>query len=397
MGNISTHTLRIGLITRENILEEYRRRVHHRPARTHQITTCSERRIMINTPVTQRVLPAEWAPQSGVMLTWPHDRSDWQPVLAQIEPVYVNIARAVCRQQRLLVCCRDESHIDHVALQLKNSGVDLRRVSLHMAPSNDSWARDHGPITLLQDGAPVLLDFVFNGWGSKYAAEHDNRITRCLHARGAFGGTPIVTMDLVLEGGSIESDGQGTVLTTTACLLSRKRNPYLTRTQIEQRMMQFFNLQRVFWLTHGHLEGDDTDSHIDTLARFCDPHTIAYVQCTDHTDTHYPDLHAMEQELHALRDVQGKPYRLVPLPWPQAKTNADGKRLPATYANFLIINGAVLVPTYRDAADALALTRLRECFPQRDIVPIDCLPLITQFGSLHCISMQLPSGVLPAL
>ncbi len=352
---------------------------------------------MINTPVTQRILPAEWAPQSGVMLTWPHDQSDWQPLLTQVEPVYVNIARAVCTQERLLVCCRDQRHVDHVAQQLKSSGIDLRRVALHTAPSNDSWTRDHGPITLLHDGAPVLLDFVFNGWGSKYPAELDNRITRRLHAQGAFGATPIVTMDLVLEGGSIESDGQGTVLTTTHCLLSPKRNPYLTRVQIEQRVKQFFNLKQVLWLEHGHLEGDDTDSHIDTLVRFCDAHTLAYVQCDDRSDAHFGALQQMEQELHALRDEHGKPYRLLPLPWPQAKTNADGKRLPATYANFLIINGAVLVPTYRDAADARALACLRECFPQREIVPIDCLPLIQQFGSLHCISMQLPAGVLPPL
>lgn len=352
---------------------------------------------MLNTPVTQRTLPAEWAPQSGIMLTWPHDQSDWQPLLAQVEPVYVDIARAVCKRERLVVCCRDPRHVDHVMLQLQSGGVEMRHVSLYSAPSNDSWTRDHGPITLLHDGAPVLLDFVFNGWGSKYAAELDNKITRRLHAQGAFGGTPIVTMDLVLEGGSIESDGMGTLLTTTQCLLSRKRNPHLTRMQIEQRVIQFFNLKKVLWLEHGHLEGDDTDSHIDTLARFCDPHTIAYVQCNDPADAHYRDLQAMEQELQALRDVQGNPYRLVALPWPQAKTNADGKRLPATYANFLIINGAVLVPTYNDPADALALTRLRECFPGRDIVPINCLPLIHQFGSLHCISMQLPSGVLPPL
>ena len=352
---------------------------------------------MTETPITQRTLPAEWAPQSGVLLTWPHDQSDWQPYLAEVEPVYVNIARAVCKHERLLVCCRDERHIDQVTLCLKDGGIDMRNVTLHIAPSNDSWARDHGPITLLQNNAPVLLDFVFNGWGGKYAAELDNRITRRLHAQGAFGATPIVTMDLVLEGGSIESDGKGTLLTTTHCLLSPKRNPHLTRMQIEQRVMQFFNVKHVLWLTHGHLEGDDTDSHIDTLARFCDAHTIAYVQCDDPADAHYADLQAMEQELQALRDAQGKPYRLVPLPWPKAKTNADGKRLPATYANFLIINGAVLAPTYRDAADALALTRLRECFPDREIVPIDCLPLIYQFGSLHCISMQLPFGVLPAI
>lgn len=348
--------------------------------------------------MTQKLLlPAEWAPQSGVMLTWPHDLSDWKPYLADVEPVYVNIARAVVARERLVIACRDERHLDHVRLVLKAAHVATQHISLHIAPSNDSWARDHGPITVLRNGAPVLLDFVFNGWGNKFAAELDNQITPQLHRAGAFGATPVEKIDLVLEGGSIESDGAGTLLTTTQCLLSKQRNPDLTRVQIEQELQRRFNLQRILWLEHGHLEGDDTDSHIDTLARFCDAHTIAYVECNDQRDAHYADLQAMRDELEQLRDARGRPYRLVALPWLPAKTNADGKRLPGTYANFLIINGAVLLPTYRDAADAVAIERLRECFPQHDIVPIDCLPLIYQFGSLHCITMQLPAGVLAPL
>lgn len=348
--------------------------------------------------MTQKLLlPAEWAPQSGVLLTWPHDLSDWKPYLAEVEPVYVNIARAVVARERLVIACRDERHLDHVRLVLKAAHVATQRIGLHVAPSNDSWARDHGPITVLRNGAPVLLDFVFNGWGNKFAAELDNQITPQLHRAGAFGATPVEKIDLVLEGGSIESDGAGTLLTTTQCLLSKQRNPDLTRVQIEQELQRRFNLQRILWLEHGHLEGDDTDSHIDTLARFCDAHTIAYVECNDQRDAHYADLQAMRDELEQLRDAHGRPYRLMPLPWLPAKTNADGKRLPGTYANFLIINGAVLLPTYRDAADAVAIERLRECFPQHDIVPIDCLPLIYQFGSLHCITMQLPAGVLPPL
>lgn len=348
--------------------------------------------------MTQKLLlPAEWAPQSGVLLTWPHDLSDWKPYLAEVEPVYVNIARAVVARERLVIACRDERHLDHVRLVLKAAHVATQRIGLHVAPSNDSWARDHGPITVLRNGAPVLLDFVFNGWGNKFAAELDNQITPQLHRAGAFGATPVEKIDLVLEGGSIESDGAGTLLTTTQCLLSKQRNPDLTRVQIEQELQRRFNLQRILWLEHGHLEGDDTDSHIDTLARFCDAHTIAYVACNDQRDAHYTDLQAMRDELEQLRDARGRPYRLVALPWLPAKTNADGKRLPGTYANFLIINGAVLLPTYRDAADAVAIERLRECFPQHDIVPIDCLPLIYQFGSLHCITMQLPAGVLAPL
>ncbi len=342
-----------------------------------------------------RMLPAEWAPQSGVMLTWPHDRSDWAPYLPEVEPVYLAIAREVCKRERLLICARDETHADHIRIALRSAFVDPARVRIGVAPSNDSWVRDHGPITVLQDSAPVLLDFVFNGWGGKYAADLDNRITRRLHAGGQFGGTPLVTMDLVLEGGGIESDGAGTLLTTSQCLLTRGRNPHLTQFQIEQRLKHFLGAQRVLWLDHGHLEGDDTDSHIDTLARFCDAHTIAYVRCDDAGDPHYDDLRAMEHDLRQFRDTHGQPYRLVPLPWPKAQHNADGKRLPATYANFLIINGAVLAPTYRDAADRAALDTLQTCFPDREIVAIDCLPLIYQYGSLHCITMQLPAGVLP--
>ena len=341
-----------------------------------------------------RRLPAEWEPQDGVMLTWPHERSDWLPWLAEVEPVYVAIARAVTARERLLVCVRDEAHRAHVAALLAAGGVPATRVALHVALSNDSWARDHGPITVVDGGRPRLLDFVFNGWGGKYEAALDDRITAELARQGAFGATPRERVEFVLEGGGIESDGAGTLLTTAACLLSPGRNPAFSRAAIEQRLAALFGLQRVLWLEHGALEGDDTDSHIDTLARFCDGRTIAYVRCDDRGDAHFAALAAMERELQALRDARGEPYRLVPLPWPAAKRGRDGRRLPATYANFLVINGAVLAPTYRDPADAAALARLAACFPGREIVGIDCLPLIQQYGSLHCITMQLPAGTM---
>jgi len=344
-----------------------------------------------------RRLPAEWEPQDGVMLTWPHDRSDWLPWLPEVEPVYVAIARAVCARERLLVCVRDEAHRRHVRALLAAGGVARERLALHVAPSDDSWARDHGPITVFDISRPRLMDFVFNGWGGKYEAAQDDRITAALARAGAFGGTPRERVEFVLEGGGIESDGAGTLLTTAACLLSPGRNPGYSREGIEQCLRRFFGLERVLWLEHGALEGDDTDSHIDTLARFCDARTIAYVRCSDRGDAHFGELAAMEEELRALRDARGEPYRLVPLPWPAAKHGRDGRRLPATYANFLIINGAVLVPVYRDAADGEALARLRSCFPGREIVAIDCLPLIEQYGSLHCITMQLPAGVMAPL
>jgi agmatine deiminase len=338
-------------------------------------------------------LPPEWAPQSGVQLSWPHADSDWAPVLAEVEPVFTEIARQIARHEIVLVACHDEALRAQVAARLRAAGVPATRMRLHVAPANDTWARDHGPVTVLCRGEATLLDFGFNGWGGKYPHDLDNLITGRLHAQGAFGDTPLEIVPLVLEGGSIEVDGSGTLLTTARCLLAPTRNPALSRAQLEQQLAGLLGLTRFLWLEHGYLAGDDTDSHVDTLARLCDAGTIAYVSCDDSQDEHYAELNAMERELQAFRTANGAPYRLVPLPWPGAKYDADGARLPATYANFLVINGAVLVPTYRDPADDQALARVRECFPGREIIGIDCLPLIHQHGSLHCVTMQIPAEV----
>lgn len=328
------------------------------------------------------------------MLTWPHDRGDWAPRLERVEPVFVDIARAIARHERVLVVCRDAEHRAHIERRLRSGGADLNRVRLHVAPSNDAWARDHGPITVVCENELLLLDFGFNGWGGKYAHSLDNAITPELHAANAFGDTPRQVVDMVLEGGSIDVDGAGTLLTTARCLLAPTRNPDIAQDTLEGNLKELLGLKRILWLHHGHLAGDDTDSHIDTLARYCDVHTIAYVACDDPSDEHYDDLKAMEAELQSFRAADGTPYRLVPLPWPSAAFNTEGDRLPATYANFLIINGAVLVPTYNDRADNAALTAVKKCFPDRQIIGIDCSALIEQFGSLHCVTMQLPAGVL---
>ncbi|MEW5756372.1 MAG: agmatine deiminase family protein [Pseudomonadota bacterium] len=343
---------------------------------------------------TPYLLPAEWAPQCAVMLTWPHGHGDWQPYLARVEPVFVEIARHICRFEKLLITCFDDEHQRHIQQRLNQADVDPSRVRFHIVESDDTWVRDHGPITVYQNGRPVLLDFIFNGWGNKFDAQLDNEISGKLHTQGAFGKTPMEHIDLILEGGGIEVDGQGTLLATSRCLLAPTRNPQLSKAQTEAKLAELFGLKRVLWLDNGYLAGDDTDSHIDTLARFCDANTITYVACDDPADEHYPELKAMEEELKAFRTLDGKPYRLVPLPWPEAKHNERGKRLPASYANFLIINGAVLVPTYEDPADAIALERLKGCFPGREIVDVPCLPLILQYGSLHCVTMQLPRGVI---
>lgn len=344
-----------------------------------------------------RTLPAEWAPQSGVMLTWPHSQSDWAANLDAIERVYLELAQAICPRELLLVVCADLDHQQHVQQKFNTAGISQSRIRFALQASNDSWARDHGPISVTENDQLRLLDFRFNGWGGKYPHDLDNRITAGLHASGIFGATPLETRELVLEGGSIDSDGEGSLLTTRACLGHPGRNPQLSMPEVEQQLKRLLGTDRILWLEHGELAGDDTDSHIDMLARFCDPRTIAYSACTDPGDAHFEVLSAMQQELAAMRQPDGQAYHLVALPIPRAIYNQQGKRLPASYANFLIINGAVLVPQYGDAADAVALARLTACFPTREVIGVNCRAVIEQFGSLHCLSMQLPEGVLNAI
>lgn len=344
--------------------------------------------------MNETLLPAEWAPQSAVMLTWPHAETDWAPILPAVEQVYRDLAREIGLRQKVLISCQDASRLPAVREYLLGCGVAQENFLLFQVPADDTWARDHGPITVHKNNRPVLLNFRFNAWGGKYGSSKDDRINRELYNQGAFGSTPMEDIPFILEGGSIESDGQGTLLTTSACLLTDTRNAELDQAQIEEQLKQYLGVTRVLWLHHGHLAGDDTDSHIDTLARFCDPETICYVQCQDPADPHYGALQAMEKELQAFRTAEGKPYRLVPLPMPQAQYSPEGERLPATYANFLIMNQAVLVPVYGVPEDKPALDALATCFPTREIVAIDCRALIEQHGSLHCVTMQIPEGVL---
>jgi agmatine deiminase len=347
----------------------------------------------MSTSPQQRRLPAEWETQAGVMLTWPHAQGDWAEVLASVEPVFVAIATAIARRENLLVNCADADLAARIRRTLVAQGVPEHRLFLSLTPSNDTWARDHGPLTVSVNSHPRLLDFRFNGWGNKYPADKDDAINRRLSASGWFDDIPLDAVDLVLEGGSIDSDGEGSLLTTSACLLQPQRNPGLSRQDLETRLRTLFGVERLLWLEHGCIEGDDTDGHVDMLARFASPTTIIYQRCDEPDYGCYTALQAMEQELRNFRDNRGRPYHLVALPWPQPKTDADGARMPASYANFLLINGAVLMPTYRDPADALAARLLQACFPDRELLAIDCLPLIQQHGSLHCVTMQFPDGI----
>jgi agmatine deiminase len=341
-------------------------------------------------PLNHIRLPAEWEPQDGVLLAWPHEETDWQPYLEAVQPVFAEIVREISRFERVVIAAPDT---ELVRGQLEKAGTDLERVRLLEVESNDTWARDFGPITIQNDTGVKLLNFGFNGWGLKFPSDLDNRINKKLQMLGVWD-APLETVGLILEGGSIESDGRGTILTTEECLLDDNRNPHLTREELEQELHGLFGSDRFLWLANGYLAGDDTDSHVDTLARLCPDDTIAYVSCDDPADEHYPALKAMEAEIAAFRTRDGKPYRMIPLPWPMARFDEEGTRLPATYANFLVVNGAVLVPTYEDEHDAAALDAVSRAFPGREIVGINCLPLILQHGSLHCVTMQLPQGTL---
>ena len=337
-------------------------------------------------------LPAEWEPQDAILIAWPHADSDWQPILEEISAVYVELARRVTAYQSLLIATPEP---DKVTARLRLAVVNLTTIRIEQVPTNDTWTRDYGPITVLRDSRPTLLDFGFNGWGLKFAADRDNQVTSRLHTMGAFGETEKETLGLILEGGSIESDGAGTILTTSECLLNANRNPQLSKAQLEAALSQHLGANHILWLDHGYLAGDDTDSHIDTLARLCPNDIITYVRCDEPEDEHFTALQRMEQQLQKLRTADNKPYRLIPLPWPKACYDDEGERLPATYANYLVINGAVLVPTYNDPADQQALEAIAQAYPGRDIIGLDCRPVIWQHGSLHCISMQIPKGVLP--
>jgi len=306
--------------------------------------------------------------------------------LDEVTACFVEIIETTARFQDVLVVC------DNVE-RVKSFFNSTQNIFFVQAESNDTWARDHGGITVLENGEAVIHDYIFNGWGNKFDAGLDNQITKKLYNKGIFENCTIKTFNLVLEGGSLESDGKGTILTTSECLLSKNRNEHLLKQQIEQLLKENFGAERILWLNHGYLAGDDTDSHIDTLARFCNKKTIAYVGCNNPEDEHFEALQQMKKELQQFSDFEGNPYKLVEVPLPDACFDSDGNRLPATYVNFTIINEAVLVPVYGVSQDEKALDILKNCFPDRKVIGLNCRVLIEQHGSLHCVTMQYPEQV----
>lgn len=330
-------------------------------------------------------LPAEWESQEFVQLTFPHQSTDWQPILDDVLSCYRDMASTISRFEPLLVVASDLELAKHTLSGIPN-------LTFLSAPTNDTWSRDHGFITCMDGGELNFMDFQFNGWGLKFASNYDNQINKRIWQSGLVKGNYVDCKDFVLEGGSIESDGAGTLMTTSSCLLAPNRNNTYSKVELEQELQKYFNVSQFLWLDHGYLAGDDTDGHIDTLARLCPNDTIAYVSCDNNKDEHFQELHCMEEELKTFRTLSGQPYKLVGLPLPDPIYD-DSERLPATYANFLIINGAVLCPTYdQKEKDIEAMSRLQSIFPNREIIGIDSRVLIRQHGSLHCCTMQYPSS-----
>ena len=334
--------------------------------------------------------PAEWEPQSAILIAWPHADTDWAERLGEVEETYVALVAAITRFQDVVICVADDDLQIYAEARLRSARVDMDRVRFVPAEYDDTWLRDSGPISLRDGGRFKLLDFRFTGWGGKFEASRDDRLVGELSGMNLFHNYFVQSIDFALEGGAIETDGEGTLLTTWQCL--HERHPQASREELTARLGGWLKQDRVLWLDHGYLEGDDTDAHVDTLARFAPNDAIVFQACDDESDSHYAELKAMGEEIAALRTKDGKPYRLFPLPWAKPILD-DGRRLAASYANFLIVNGAVLMPAYGDEADTKAQAVLAEAFPGREIVPVPCRPLIWQNGSLHCITMQLPQGV----
>ena len=343
-------------------------------------------------PDTGFRLPAEWEPQAAVLVAWPHSETDWGPRLLAAESSYVALVSAIARFERALVCVPDPAVRERATSLLESVGADLSRIGFIEIPYDDTWLRDSGPVTLRCGGEFTLADFQFTGWGGKFEGSRDDALIAGLLQRDVFrAGTGHTRYDWALEGGAIESDGRGTILTTWRCL--HQRHPEQSREEMSRQLRDSLGAQRVLWLERGYLQGDDTDAHIDTLARFAPDDAIVFQACDDMSDMHYDELARMRDEIAALQTAAGTAYRLFPLPWPKPIVE-EGRRLAASYANYLIINGAVLMPAYGDSADTVAAAVLAEAHPGRRIVPVPCRPLIWQNGSLHCVTMQLPRGLL---
>lgn len=354
-----------------------------------------EGNVDLDVTLTRRTLLPEWYPQSGVQLTWPHAATDWAYMLPEVTECYLRLAFEIARREPLLIVAPEPKPVERL-LREKLPAAVCDNIVFAACPTNDTWARDHAFLTVGGGSAGLeLLDFRFNGWGDKFESNLDNAINRTIFNKGhILGGTYADCLDFCLEGGSIETDGRGTLLTTAQCLLNPNRNPQYGQSEIEELLARRLGVNHFLWITEGYLAGDDTDSHIDTLARLCPDNTILYVKCADKNDEHFAALQRMEEQIKAFRTPEGEPYRLITVPMPPAVYDDEGDRLPATYANYLVMDKAVLFPTYGlPETDELARQAIIKAYPSREAVGVPCNALIRQHGSLHCATMQYPRGL----
>lgn len=339
--------------------------------------------------------PAEWERHAATWLTWPHNPETWPRRLIAARRAFAVFVREVSLRETVRLLVLDAEVERDAERGLAAAGVDRDRVELHRISTDDSWIRDYGPIFLTRDSrdAPrCMVDFRFDCWGRKYEPwDRDDAVPAAAEARL---GVPRLRADFVLEGGAVDGDGAGTVLTTESCLLNPNRGPGRTRERMERRLHDWLGAERTLWLGAG-IEGDDTDGHVDDVARFVDAGTIVAATCDDESDPNHVPLADNLARLRAMRDAAGRPYTVVPLPLPP-RLVIDGLRCPASYANFYLANGCVLVPVFGVAEDARALGVMRDLFPTRDVVGVPSGELVLGLGALHCLSQQEPAGASPS-
>jgi agmatine deiminase len=336
-------------------------------------------------------MPAEWEPHRGTWLSWPHKEASWPGKFGPVPGIFATMVRALADREEVHINVAGPAMERSVRTLLTDHGADSGNVYFHHNPTNDAWCRDHGPIFLQRTRGgrreQAIVDWGYNAWGGKYPPyDLDDVVPTRI---GTEIGLPVFEPGIVMEGGSIDVNGRGTLLTTEACLLNPNRNPQLDRARIEQYLRDYLGVAKILWLGDG-IAGDDTDGHVDDLTRFVDEQTVVTVVERDPADDNYEPLQENLERLRGMTDQEGRPLRVVTLPMPRA-IHYEGQRLPASYANFYIANGIVLLPTYDPPRDEEALATLATLFPGRDVVGIDCTDLVWGLGAFHCVTQQWPA------
>jgi agmatine deiminase len=333
--------------------------------------------------------PAEFAKQTAMWLSWPHKEASWPGKIEKIYPVYAQFIKLVAEGQVVNINVADNAMREKALGFLHNAGADLNKINFFLHPTNDAWCRDHGPAFLINptDKTRMIVDWGYNAWGNKYPPfDLDDNIPTLI---GTHYNLPVVYPGIVMEGGSVDFNGRGTLLTTTSCLLNKNRNPHLDQKQIEKYLIDFYGVNNVLWLGDG-IVGDDTDGHIDDITRFVNENTVVTVVEENRNDENHEPLQENLKTLKGMRLENGQPLNIVELPMPGPVVYED-MRLPASYANFYISNKYVIVPTFRDRNDDKALSILQNCFPDRQVVGLDSWDIIWGLGSFHCLSQQEPA------